>query len=234
MPPVGLGAVEAVAPILSGEGAEAVAGDVVGGHLGKADDAAAGGADAGGQLAVLVVVPFLVPAALLLERGASPNAGETAVDLGLAARLAAERGLAGAEPAAEGERHAARPGVDAARELRPAYMGCFSEAQALDAAREVIGPIVRVGIHPCDELPARGAQADVERDGRGPLWVVQDAHALVLRGELAKLGERAVRRAAVDEEELDLALETLPKHLAGSGFDVGLLVQDRGEDAHVH
>ena len=63
----GLGAVDAVAAVLAGERSEAVARHIERRHLRDADDPAAGLPDAGGELAVLVDRPVLVPAPMRLN-----------------------------------------------------------------------------------------------------------------------------------------------------------------------
>ena len=145
-----------------------------------------------------------------------------------------ERRLAGAEPAPERERDASRPGPLAASELGAAHVGGVAAAEALHAARQVVRRVVSVRVHPGDVLAARGPEADVECDRRAALRVVEDPDPLVLLGQPLELGDRVVVRAAVDEQELDLAVEALSEHGARGGLYVGRLVQHRREDAYVH
>ncbi len=178
--------------------AQAVARDVLGAHLGQAEDAPAAAADARGELGVLVVVPVLVPAALRLEHRARPDAGEAAVDLDLAVRGLPELRPAAAERRVERQRDPARPGALAARELRAADVRRAAAAQALDAAREVVLGVVGVRVHARDVGAAGGREADVEARsawrGAGSRGCARAGRAPAARAGSRRCGPRRRRR----------------------------------------
>ena len=229
-----LGAVEAVAPVLAPERLERVARRVERAQLRDADDPAAPLEEPRRQLGVLVDGPAVVPAAVLVERLALPDAREDAgVDVLLLLGLPLAR-AARAEPGAQRDRHPPRPLARPVRDLRAGDPFDVAALEALDALRHVLGRVVGVRVHAHDVVPARVLEPDVEAEGRAPLRVVEHPDAMVGGRHLLEDLLRAVLRVAVHEEELDLAVVALREHRLDALADVPLLVEDRDQHADVY
>src|ERR1700731_2584485 len=101
-----LDAISAVPEVLASERRERIARNVARRHLRYADDPPPRVADPRSQLHVLVVDEFLVPATVLLERRASPDAGEAGFALCPPLHLAPDPGPASTEWRPKRQRYA--------------------------------------------------------------------------------------------------------------------------------
>ena len=138
------------------------------------------------------------------------------------------------EPRTEGQRDGARAGIDTVWNLGPARPHhAVAPAQPFDADREVVRWIQRMCIHPRDDAPTGGTQSDVQSRGGLPGRVVENTNPRFGAGEFLEDGARPIRRAAVGEDELELALEPLAPHRRNGVLDVALLVEHRCQHAHV-
>jgi hypothetical protein len=89
-----------------------------------------------------------------------------------------------------------------------------------------------VGIHPRDVAPVRVSQPEVERGRDVALGVVQDLEPRVsARGGVQELAA-SVGRAAVDEQDLHVAVQPLAADAVQDVRQDGALVEDRYEHAH--
>ena len=144
-------------------------------------------------------------------------------------------GAAAAERRFERQRHPARPGAVAARELGAADVVRAAAPQALDAAREVVLADSSV----CASMramyaPRAAARPMLRPIGRAAPGVLEDAHArVVLAGSSRRISTVRSLRGAVDEDELDRAVEALCEHLRRGLADVLLLVEDGRQHADV-
>ena len=91
-------------------------------------------------------------------------------------------------------------------------------------------------VHLHDHLALRLAEPEVERCDLCPAGVVDHPHAWVSIRERLQVAQGAVGRAAVEEEDLQLAIVVLPTDQPRGALDDGSLVedghQDRGARAH--
>ena len=88
-------------------------------------------------------------------------------------------------------------------------------------------------IHARDDAPAGRAQCDVQARGGLTGRIVDDADARLDARQVLENGARSIGRAAVGEDELELAVEALAPHRRNGALDVALLVEHRGQHAHV-
>ena len=101
-------------------------------------------------------------------------------------------------------------------------------APVVEHARDQLGRILEVGVEHHDRVAAgmvetggqRGLMAEVARQ-------LNQAHAGIVRGELAELGLGAVGRAVIDEHELELEPVERAAHARVELLDRGLLVVHR-------
>ena len=226
----GLDPVLPVTPVLARERAQVRTRHVPRRHRRHADDPAAAGTDARGQLAVLVHRPALVPAPQLQQQVASPHAAEARVHLRLLCGATAEARASHAERALERERDGATGRPIAHGQLRARRAGHVALLEPRDASRDVIAGIERVGVHAGHIRAAGCVQADVERVGRTAGGIVEAANAVVGARGFGDDGAAAVGRAAVDDQDLEPAVEFLLAHRRESPLQMPRLVEDRDED----
>jgi hypothetical protein len=84
-----------------------------------------------------------------------------------------------------------------------------------------------VGIHADRPPTARVAERDVEPARHAAVGVIEHPDARVLEGQVLQDLARAVGRAPVGEQELELPVEALLAHGGHAVLDVALLVEDR-------